>query len=343
MHRYVLHLMLLGLITTLAYHGTAQSQDKVERKDRKAPDKPIVRTGQITDESLAGIKMKVSGVEETIPGTDVLRVFYNDLPAAGKLAMNNVFIAEEKEKDPAKLLKSYQDLVPQITAAGPNPKRFVQYRIALLSAQAAQTDPEKAQAFKLLQDFATANGTSWQYPAVARVLVRLQLDKQDLDGARKTLESLVKPNMPAEVRQEAENMYIDVLFQANEFDKVKDRITAAMGTATEVQRSRFAVYEIGCEAQGEFKIEDVVKKLDSAIKGTNDNVVKALAYNVMGDCYMKKGKKRDAMWSWLWVDVVYYQDAGERMKAMTKLREYFKGEQDEEKARLYEEKIKQAK
>ncbi len=83
-----------------------------------------------------------------------------------------------------------------------------------------------------------------------------------------------------------------------------------------------------------------MKKLEDTIKKTTDNGVKALAYNIMGDCYMKSKEKRKAMWAWLWVDVVYYQDIGEHMKAMNRLLKYFTDEADLEKKQLYEEKIK---
>jgi hypothetical protein len=45
------------------------------------------------------------------------------------------------------------------------------------------------------------------------------------------------------------------------------------------------------------------------------------------------------MWSYLWVDVVYSQDKGEHLKAMTKLLKIFEDDKDNEKAQLYKDKI----
>ena len=344
MKRRYLHLLLAGLIGMMAFN-VAQSQDKIERKDRKAPDKPIILTGDITDETVAGIKFKSGVKEELIPPTDVMRVFYNKLPVQAKLTFNTMFLNEDKEKDLSKTLKAYQDFAPQVATADLNPKRYVQYKIASLTAQTAQSDPEKEQGKKLLTEFVNAHPASWEYSIAARQLAKMQVEKGEFDDARKTLETLTKrEGVPPEIKIEADNMYIDVLFQNGDFDKVKERITAAKAVpaTTEVQKARFGVYEIGCEAQGEFKIEDVVKKLDETISKTNDNGVKALAYNVMGDCYSKKGQKRQAMYAWLWVDVVYYQDSSEHQKAMARLLAYFKGEDDKDKVQLYEEKIKRS-
>jgi predicted negative regulator of RcsB-dependent stress response len=342
-----LFLSLVVSIGFLACSDSVRSQDKIERKDRKAQDKLVIINGEIIDETPAGINIKTGVKTELVPAADIQRVLYmsdKKVPAGViRLNFNNLFLNEEKEKDPGKLLKQFKDIEGAMPAANADAKRYLQYRVAVLTFAAARTEAEIDQAKVVLAKFAADHPGSWEFPLVARQVARLQIDKGEFAEAGKTLDALIKADgVPADIKQEAANMYVDVLFQNNEFDKVKEKITAAKAApgTTEAQKARLAVYEIGCDAQGEFKLDDIVKKLKETITKTNDNSVKALAYNIMGDCYMKSKDKRNAMWSWLWVDVVYNQDVGEHVKAMTKLLKYFTDESDLEKKQLYEEKLK---
>src|SRR5580700_4490293 len=98
----------LAVVITLGVSNSiVLGQDKIERRDRKT-DKAVLIEGKIVDESIAGVKVRISGKEELIPANDVLRIFYDDLGAL-KIAYNPLFINEEKEKDAAKLLKDYTD------------------------------------------------------------------------------------------------------------------------------------------------------------------------------------------------------------------------------------------
>jgi hypothetical protein len=63
---------------------------------------------------------------------------------------------------------------------------------------------------------------------------------------------------------------------------------------------------------------------------------------VLGDVYRAKGQRRDAMWSYLWVDVYFTQDRSEHLKAMTRLLKLFTDENDAEKVKLYKEKLARA-
>jgi hypothetical protein len=344
MKRHLLHVVLFALIAIVAANSAVVGQDKVERRDRKS-DKATTVNGKIIDESVAGVKVKAGAKEEMIASSEIVRVFYDDVPATAKLAYVNLFINEEKEKDQSKVLKEYKDFAPKIAAA-PNValKRYVDYRIAMLEAATADSDMTKEEARKSLDKFVGAHATSWEYPFAARMLARLQMEKPDFEAAQKTLEGLAKnAQAPNDIRQEADIMLVDVLFQQpSKIDEVKAKIASALNSpmTSEAQKARFTVYQIGIEAQAaDAKVEDVVKKLEEAIAKSSDNSLKALAYNVMGDCYLAKQRKRDAMWSYLWVDVVYSQDKGEHLKAMTKLLKIFEDDKDNEKAQLYKDKI----
>ena len=45
------------------------------------------------------------------------------------------------------------------------------------------------------------------------------------------------------------------------------------------------------------------------------------------------------MWSYMWVDMVYNQDRSGRLKALDRLSRYFEEKGDDERAKLYRDKI----
>jgi hypothetical protein len=343
MKRHALIRPLFALLVLAIGSVVVLGQDKVDRRAPKA-EKSTIISGKILEENVAGVKMKVGGKEELIPSGEIQRVYYDDVPVTARNTFNNLFIADEK--DLPKTLKDYKDFREKIKDLPPasHAKRYVAYRVAMLEASLAGDDAARDAARSALQAFAAAHPNSWEYPYAARQLARLQLDKGDFEGAQKTLDVLAKSNLvPADIKQEADLMLVDVLFRANKVDQVKQRIDAALKDpkATEAQKARFTVYQIGLEAQDpNAKLEDVIKKLEAEVaKTSTENSVKALAYNVMGDCYTTKNRPRDAMWSYLWVDVVYSQDKGEHLKAMTRLLKIFEDLKDAEKVQIYKDKL----
>ncbi len=345
MNRHVYGLMLGIGIMVVATQTAVFSEDKVERRDRQS-DKVNSVNGKIVDENAAGVKIKSGGKETLIPPNEIHRVFYDDVPLASKQGYINLWNLEDNEKDQAKVYKAYQDFQPKMTGAPAPVKRNVEYRLVSLQTALAETKEQKAAARLLLQQFVSANPTSWQFPLASRTLARLEIDLGNFDGAQKTLEGIVKLNItPLEMRQEADMMLVDVLFQAGKTDDAKKKIesVAADAKTTEQQKARLSVYSAAIEAKApNAKLEEVIKNLDGIIAKTSDNAVKGLAYNVMGDCYAAgatKEMKRNAMWSYLWVDVVYNQDRTEHLKAMNSLLKIFEDEKDTEKVQLYKDKI----
>jgi hypothetical protein len=68
--------------------------------------------------------------------------------------------------------------------------------------------------------------------------------------------------------------------------------------------------------------------------------LKALAYNALGDCYRLNNRPREALWPYLWVDVIYHQDRQEHLKAMADLAKLFAEQGDTARAKEYRDKLK---
>ena len=342
MRRYIGFVALAALICVVAGQTVILGQDKVERRDKKAGS--VVVNGKIQEENVAGIRVKAAGFgkEETIPSNEVVKVTYGDLPAKANIDLGKLGDAEKARDYPA-LLKGYEGVqaLPELKSAPANVRRYIDFRVATFRAYTAEGDEQVKAAAKGLADYVAAHPESWEYSHAARQLGRLQADTGDYVGATKTFEALEKaPGVPAEFKNEATAALIDIAFQSEQYEVGRKRIEAVAknASAPAALKARTDMYQLGLDAAAG-DLTATIKKIEDAIAKATDPSLKALGYNVLGDVYAAKAKPRDAMWSYLWVDVVYNQDRGEHLKAMTRLIKIFEKANDTDKAQLYKEKL----
>ncbi len=326
------------------------SQDRVERKDRKT-DKSATIIGKIVEETPAGIKVKLAagGKEEIISSAEVVRVIYADLPIP-VLAELNKASAQEDSRNYAEALKMTEGAKAktEFNGAPANGKRYVEFKLAMYKAMLADGEEKLRDAVAGLSTFVDGNTDSWQYPLAAPLLARLQNDAGNTKGAISTLERLEKKaDVPQEIRTEASLALIDLSFTTNDPDAAAKRIADILkdAKASPAAKESVALYQLGLDgvkAADAAALAPTIKKLEEAASKSNNPTVKALAYNLMGDCYTAKGSKRDAMWSYLWVDVIHNQDRNEYLKALSRLVKYFKDAGDEANEKLYKEKLARA-
>jgi hypothetical protein len=328
--------LIIGVIATQAL-----GVDRVERRDKKGATTTVA--GKILEENAAGVKVKPQGLgkEEVVPSNEIVRVTYEDVPIGISTAMNK-FQADEANHNYPVVLKGYEAIqaMPEAKTLAPPVKRYFDYRVVSLRAAVAENDEQLKAAAKGLADFITANADSWEYPHAARQLARLQADVGDYASATRTFETLEKSNVPAEFKQESTAALIDIAFQSENYDDGAKRLEAASKNpnSSPALKARLDMYQLGLEgAKGD--VAASVKKIEDAINKASDPSLKALGYNVLGDLYLSKMQRRDAMWSYLWVDVVYNQDRGEHLKAMTRLIKIFNQDGDKDKETLYKEKL----
>ena len=190
------------------------------------------------------------------------------------------------------------------------------------------------------QTFITEAPDYWEVLPAVKAVANLQ-SQQDPEKAVKMMDDLGK-KLSKEAKADLDYQAIGILFAGGKFPLVQTRATALNGAlpAGDPIKEKLKFYDIGCKlATG--KVEDVVAELQAAILKTNDPIQRAAGYNVLGDCYMTKAMPRDAMWAYLWVDVVYPIDRGEQLRALEHLARLFENEplKDEGKAKLYRDKI----
>jgi hypothetical protein len=67
----------------------------------------------------------------------------------------------------------------------------------------------------------------------------------------------------------------------------------------------------------------VETQVKSALAGTSDNLVRAVAHNTLGEYYLRGKQEEEAFWQFLRVDVLYNQDKAEHAKALYHLSKLF--------------------
>jgi hypothetical protein len=324
---------LFAVVASLALASAAGAQDKVQFREKGGRGGIQTVSGKIEAESLAGIKMGT----RTIPSGEILDVQY-EVPALIKLDYPKAVAAESKS--PADAIKEYEGLLKSPALLNTKfIRRQIEFRIAMLAALRADEGPEAlSQAIDGLTRFKKDNADAWQLVPLTRLLGRLLLQKEppDVAGARRVYDELAgAKDVPPEVKAECQFLVIDLLLQTGKLADARARLAALPANDPRVR-----IYEIGCSATAD-TVADAVRQLEETIERTSDRTLKAVAYNVIGDCYRRDPKKKkEALYAYLWVDVVYNDDAAEVTKAVGRLAELFAELKDDDRARKYRERLK---
>lgn len=339
----------------LAGSSGLRAQDTIRYLDRKLAKEPTSVSGTIVEESPVRVVYKPPGAaSREIAATEIIDITY-EVPASVRLTYRGALADERKIADPSTreeerkkafndALKSYQEILPRL--AGEKSKfaeRHVQYKIARLLARRAQEEPSHLEsALAALTKFKKEHADGWQISPCAELMAQLQLEKGDYESARKTYEELAATaNIPKEVRQDCELRIIEMLIRGKKLAEAQGKLQAMLKSvpAGDPRAARVSVYQAKClGASG--KLAEAAGQLETIIAKTTDKDLKALAYNALGDCYLLNSKPKEALWPYLWVDVIYHQDRQEHVKAMAELAKLFEDQGDTVRAKEYKEKIK---
>jgi hypothetical protein len=318
-------LPVLAGVVVLAFSGSVQAQAQITYYDR-SKKKEAELTATIAEETAAQIVCKASsGRTEKIPAVDILDVNYmalGDRPAYRRaVAADDKLDAAGTEAEHAKAfdeaLSGYQGLLTQVKDNQPA-ARHLQFRIARLLARRAEEDPSQVEAAaKALGAFIKDNAESWQIGQVGKLLGRLQEQKGDMAGAQKTYKDFAdREDLAKETRQEYDLLLIRALLRNGKHALAEQKLKLMEKTV------RVQVYLAECQvaAHNYAQAEDALK---AVLAGDADAAVKGLAANTLGDCYRQGGKKEEAFWQYLWVDVLYGQDKEQHAKALYYLAKLF--------------------
>lgn len=345
--------LVLGVVVGLAEGVSAQDEIRYVEHVTK---KELKGAGTIQEESPSQVVYKPAagaGTKE-VPAIDIVDIVY-EVPPAIRLLYGRAQNEERRAADPAlkeedqrktwsDAIKSYQEVVAKANA-GKNKflQRHLQFKIARLLALQAQNDAsQQAAAIEALSKFVQDYPDGWQLMHAARLLARLQTNHGDLAAARKTYQSLTQiPALPKELVADCELRIVESWIQEKNYAEAEKAIQAlaAPASGNEALATRIKIYRAACQA-GTGKLADAAAQLDALIAKTTDPELKAFAYNTLGDCFRVGGKPREALWRYLWVDVIYHQDKEEHRRAMEELARLFEDQGETARAKQYRERLR---
>jgi tetratricopeptide (TPR) repeat protein len=327
----------LAATLALGVFGAARAQDFVYYYDRAAKKEEEHR-GKIEAESPAGLTVRVKeakdDVVKKVAAADVTQVIYGGT-GVDRLTYRGPFgkldrAAKEpdkarREKGLAEALDGFAKLEQQVGGV-PNAKRYIQYKVAEVTAQQAQDDPTKVEpAIKLLSEFKAAHANAWTIVPALKTLARLQEDSGKTDDARKTYEELADlPDIPPAVKQESAVLVGRLLLRGGQYADAERRLKslASAMSAADAQLPFVKAYLVESRL-GRGQLDGVPKDLAEVIKSSGDARLRGVAHNLLGDYYLKKGQQDEAFWHYLRVDAMYNEDAEEHAKALFQLATLF--------------------
>jgi hypothetical protein len=342
---------LLGLVGAPAW-----GQDKITYYDH-ATKKDITATGLIQTEAPGQIVIKpATGVgTKTIPVLDIKDVEYT-VPALIKpdyrIAINREDSAEKETKEDqrkkflAESLAKYQEILTKV--ADDKAKAHFEFKVAKLLARQAQDDPSGVDAaIEKLTQFKKAHGKSWQLGQAVDLLAQLQIGKNAWAAAQKTYEEFeATPDLPLEMKQDCNLKIAQVMVKNGHYADAEKRIqelVKAVPPATP-QGIRLQISLAECQAAAASpekpeKAETAAKNLEGLLPTITDRDLTASAYNTLGFCHAKAQRSKEALWDYLWVDVVYNQNRQEHAKALYHLVKLFKERKEEKRAQEFKAKL----
>jgi tetratricopeptide (TPR) repeat protein len=326
-------------VTVIAGAALLRADDEVYVKGK---DKAI--KGTVSKENPKEIVI----AKNTIPADDIVDIWYELKTLTTNFPYRAALRKEKESHDPTKdrkklmaeALKEFEDVLPNVPDV-PH-RRHIEYKIAMIRVRHVQEDGEAPdKALKLLRDWAKKHPTGWEIGNVYQTLGRMQIDSGDYEGGADTYSRLAKlDGLSDEVRQDAKLLAIQARIQGGKFDEARVEIADLQRDLPKGSRflARASVAEAECLVAEGKKNPDAATRaklfdksiglVQGVIKGSNDRYVKAVGHNTLGFCYLEQGKPKDAMWEFLWVDVVYNQDRVQHAKALYYLWQIFNQEGD---------------
>jgi predicted negative regulator of RcsB-dependent stress response len=307
----------------------ARAQDTVYLKDAK---KSI--SGIVTDESAKGVQLK--GHKDLIPAQSIRDIEYDVQPTELRLSVYRPAVALVKkavEAAPDQRLKLLEPALKACLAAVPKLARqpFAQtqteYQVANLYTLKAEADGKQTSRFLAvtkLKDFKTKHPNAWQTPGVLVTLAKLQVEQKDFDEAGQTLKALTEAPVSEDIRQNAELMIARLPLAAGRYEQAEKKLAALAAKlppgSVFAQRAQLGQAEALAALK---KLPEAKGLLQKLLKETQDRDARATAYNTLGYCDLQAGQVQDALWAFLWVDVIYNQNKEEHARALYYLHQVF--------------------
>jgi tetratricopeptide (TPR) repeat protein len=314
----MIHLSRKFAVIVLAFAATitlAWAEDEVTRRQTSIPFR-----GTITAESATEITIqrKDTGKSETVSVHDVAKVKYEGGKAAAEFTQ-----AESLERggEHQKAIDAYKKIADENTGK----EFFVRAanfgRVSSINRIAQRDASRVDEAIKAIEDFRKDNPDSRYHFALHEMLGLLQLSKGNTSAAGAAFAELGKAPW-ADFKLKSANYAGRILIVSDQFDAAIakfDAVAQSAGDSAEEKIRRFEALlgKAECLVKQK-KFEEAEKLLGEVIDGASseESALHATAFNFRGDVQRETGRPKEAILSYLYVDLICSGDREQHAKSL---------------------------
>ena len=301
------------IVSVLASAVSAEAFDEVTRRSDKA-----VR-GSITDVTRDGVKVKPpTGADVVVPANDIADIRWDDEP----LTLNGARIAAKNGKT-ASALEELKKSAADPKAKG-DIKAEIDFLTARLTAQAGLDQYDSAQledAASKLDAFSKANGSNARYFDAVYLLGRVQLARQDYDGAASAFQQLSQAPW-SDYKMAAQNATAKLALKKGDLAAALASFEAVLGqtanSPAEISRRNEALLGKATVTLQQGNAQQALDTINEALQAADpeDSAVQAEAFVRKGDSLRLLGKTKDAILAYLHVPVLFEREAALNAEAL---------------------------
>jgi tetratricopeptide (TPR) repeat protein len=324
----------------------ASAQDRTDRvriiTDRsKTPPTVTSRTGTVLSEDAAKITFQTAGGQRLeIKNSDLSDIVYDGEPeeaSAGRQA--------ENRRAYEQALQHYTEALKRVPPDRKLLRTHLEYKVArmLVNLADAGSLDARSKAIDALRKFVSANPDARQTVEALDTLSRLlAMDGQSADEVIRAFQALrQKHGNDKEIATRCDLFESQLLIQDGQllmrdrreeakkkYEQARAKLQGMLDAVSGADAIRVRVWLAECRAVlGNH--EEALQEIDAILAQTGDDpALRAIAHLGRGDCYRLNNQYREAMWDYLWVDVVYNQDREQQARALYYLHECFENLKD---------------
>jgi hypothetical protein len=344
----------LGWLAVPSVNGQAGgASDEVRfRNPKKDYAEEVVRG--VAKETINGVKVETGGKTlADVSAANIISITYGTLPGVDGPTAMKLKTSEAKEL-PTKVQSDYGDVL-KTNPSDAKTKRYLEFRQAWWALRAA--DKETGEAFKApaeaaatkLMGFAReyAKKNAWEIYPAARSAARLYWELGKPNDAANAFSFVAKADgLSNELKFEARLGEVEMLVRSGNTltaGPALDEVAKLPGAPTVGPlKDKLTILQLVQKGIANKKTKTKpaeVKAIEDLIGKSSDASVRAFGHNMLGELYWQCDLPRDAMWSYLRVEVVDNQDREEVIKASIRVAEAFAKQGMDERAKAHREKL----
>jgi tetratricopeptide (TPR) repeat protein len=307
-----LFVLSLGLMSRL------QAEDQVERRSG-----PSIR-GDVTEITRTEIVLKARGNQRDyhIPANDIERIHWQ-----GERPQLSQIRVEERNGQFDKAIAGYEGALKDSTS--PNLTTDLEFLIARATASRALADEENYDnAVKLLEKFRTAHSDNFRYFEALKLLARLYMAKPDVAKADATMKLLLEAPW-TDLKMDAAILQAQVALASGKteaaLDPIENVLRVKPSSPGELSRRYEALLLKATCLQKEGKFPRAIEVLTGILDEAGEDDTKTLAETCvrLGDCYQAAGRTKEAILSYLRVDILFPKEKAQHAEALYYLSRLF--------------------